>query len=977
MSAPVAAPEDAIEWPERLLRQGRAERLGGHQPIRLSDLNRAWLVRQGQVELFLVSLSPDGVEGTRHYLATVPAGGLLLGIGLDDSADFVLLAVPHVDTDLIEWPLALLSAESAAPDVLPALVPALEHWLRALSWGMSRWVTPLPVVDVGIGTDERLSIPSGRRCTAQQVLIWIRLAPEAGLFLDTQEIDSTADEVTFPLAAEAWLWTMTALELHGRSTAAALRDGDAWDGVATLHRLLFETASMNLMLGNADEYNRLMARRVATEAERDHAFSDLMSVTAPRPRLEATPVRGDIPLVGAMRLVGQACGFQIQVPVELKSDDALTLENIVRFSRLRQRTVTLRDDWWQGDFGALLAFEAETQRPLALLYTDQGRAQLIDPADGQELDFETHRQRLAPEAFEFTTHLPFRAMGFRSLFGFAFARGWRDAVLMLVMSAMAGMMTLAIPVTTAYLIDTAIPNHEVGHLIEIGVVLAVLGGTAFVVDYVATLAFTRAESRMGRALQSGLLDRVLRLPMRFFQNFSAGDLANRVMAMTQIQTLLSTGAVNAILSGIFGLAGFLLMFYYDARLALWALVLTLVYLILSLVISYLRLRQERALAGLMGDFSNILLHLILGVAKIRLAAAEDRAFARLASPYAKSRRHQLRSQRLGAWQSALNQVLALIGLLIFVLLIGKPSQAPNLIAIGAFSALLVAFQQFSASLSMMVMVATGLIAIQPQVERARPLLTAVPEVSEERKDPGALSGAIEVSHVSFRYTPNGPLILDDVSLEIEPGRFVALVGASGSGKSTLLRLIMGFESLESGGIFFDGQALTSVDATAVRRQMGVVMQNAQLMPGSLYQNIVGTSGGSLDDAWEAATQVGLADDIHAMPMGMQTVIMEGGGALSGGQMQRLMIARAIVNRPKVLLLDEATSALDNRTQAVVTESLDRLRVTRIVVAHRLSTVVNAERIHVMDAGRIVESGNYASLMQANGQFARLAARQMV
>jgi len=420
-----------------------------------------------------------------------------------------------------------------------------------------------------------------------------------------------------------------------------------------------------------------------------------------------------------------------------------------------------------------------------------------------------------------------------------------------------------------------------------------------------------------------------------------------------------------------------LMFYYDTRLALWVSLLTVIYLLLSFLISYLRLLQERPLANISGKLNNTLLQLILGVAKIRLAAAEDRAFARWATMFAKGRRHHLASQRLMAWQTALNGVLTLSGLLLFVLVIGKTRENPNLIAIGAFAALLVAFQRFSAGLTMMLQVGTELLAIQPQLERARPLLEAIPEISEEKTHPGQLSGAIEISHLSFRYHADGPLILDDISLEVAPGEFVALVGPSGSGKSTLLRVLLGFEEPEAGGILFDGQNLASLDAPALRRQMGVVMQNAQLMPRSLLDNIIGTSGCSLEDAWEAAAQVGLADDIRAMPMGMQTFILEGGGALSGGQMQRLMIARAIVGRPKILLLDEATSALDNRTQAVVTESLDRLRVTRLVVAHRLSTIVNADRIYVFEGGRIVETGRFTDLMAANGSFARLAERQMV
>ena len=288
-----------------------------------------------------------------------------------------------------------------------------------------------------------------------------------------------------------------------------------------------------------------------------------------------------------------------------------------------------------------------------------------------------------------------------------------------------------------------------------------------------------------------------------------------------------------------------------------------------------------------------------------------------------------------------------------------------------------AYQSFASSLAAMLQVITQLLAVRPQVERVRPLLDAAPEVAEDKPEPGPLSGAIEVSYLSFRYAPDGPLVLNEVSLAAAPGDFIALVGPSGSGKSTLLRLLLGFETPEAGGILFDGQDLASIDPTAVRRQMGVVMQNAQLLPRPLYDNILGTSGGTLDDAWEAAERVGLAEDIRQMPMGMQTVILEGGGALSGGQMQRLMIARAIVGRPKILLLDEATSALDNRTQAIVTASLDRLRVTRIVVAHRLSTVVNADRIYVMEDGRIVETGTYAELLAAQGAFARLAERQQV
>lgn len=970
----------APAWPERLLAQSQLHRRGGNQPIRLNDPATAWLVCEGQVELFLVSLNEHRQESSRHHLASVVAGGLLLSIPAEEDADFVLLAVPYADSLLQELKFSALVAESLADDVIPALAAALDLWLRALSAGMARWASPRPAIGFGIGIDESLVVPAQRRCSGQRDIAWVRLTPESAIFIDIQDFPADESELSFPLAPESWLLTNCELRLQSRSTASALRDGDAWAGVNTLHRILFETADMSLRLANVDEFNRLKARRASTEADRDQAFKALMTVIEPPHHTLLKTVKGDTPLISALRLIGRDEGFEVRLPASQENDQVPELERITQVSGVRLREVSLREGWWQQDFGTLLAFDRESGQPLVLRCDGKGHSQLIDPVADEAVDLRASaaaRARLAPSAYELSAPLPFRAIDFRDLFTFALQRGWRDLVPMLLAGAIGGLIGIVTPVAAAYMIDSVIPNHEITHLIELGIVLAVLGGTAFVSSYIGTIAFARAESRMGRAVQSGLMDRVIRLPMAFFQNYSSGDLATRLMAITQIQSLVSSSSINTILAGLFGLFSFVLMFYYDTRLALWVSLLTVIYLLLSFLISYLRLLQERPLANISGKLNNTLLQLILGVAKIRLAAAEDRAFARWATMFAKGRRHHLASQRLMAWQTALNGVLTLSGLLLFVLVIGKTRENPNLIAIGAFAALLVAFQRFSAGLTMMLQVGTELLAIQPQLERARPLLEAIPEISEEKTHPGQLSGAIEISHLSFRYHADGPLILDDISLEVAPGEFVALVGPSGSGKSTLLRVLLGFEEPEAGGILFDGQNLASLDAPALRRQMGVVMQNAQLMPRSLLDNIIGTSGCSLEDAWEAAAQVGLADDIRAMPMGMQTFILEGGGALSGGQMQRLMIARAIVGRPKILLLDEATSALDNRTQAVVTESLDRLRVTRLVVAHRLSTIVNADRIYVFEGGRIVETGRFTDLMAANGSFARLAERQMV
>jgi len=295
---------------------------------------------------------------------------------------------------------------------------------------------------------------------------------------------------------------------------------------------------------------------------------------------------------------------------------------------------------------------------------------------------------------------------------------------------------------------------------------------------------------------------------------------------------------------------------------------------------------------------------------------------------------------------------------------------------GDFLAFTAAYGVFLGAMQALGDASLSMLKIVPVWERIRPILETLPEVDATKAYPGQLTGAIDISHVSFRYSQDGPWILKDVSLKIKPGEFVALVGGSGSGKSTLMRLMLGFETPETGSIYYDGQDLASLDLRMVRQQLGVVLQESRVLPADIFRNIVGSSSRTVQDAWDAAEKAGLADDVRAMPMQMHTIISEGGGTLSGGQRQRLMIARAIVHRPKILYLDEATSALDNKTQAIVTESMDKLQATRIVIAHRLSTIVNADRICYLEQGQLKEQGTFKELMEMDGLFAALAKRQL-
>jgi ABC-type bacteriocin/lantibiotic exporter with double-glycine peptidase domain len=368
------------------------------------------------------------------------------------------------------------------------------------------------------------------------------------------------------------------------------------------------------------------------------------------------------------------------------------------------------------------------------------------------------------------------------------------------------------------------------------------------------------------------------------------------------------------------------------------------------------------------------LQLLAGIAKLKAVGAEVQAFGSWAGLFSEQRRHRFRLRVLQNRIAVYNVVFPIVcSLLLFGLMAGSSDP----LSTGDFLAFLTAF-----NLALTAILATsnallGSLSVVPLYEQVRDILQTPPEVSVKKTAPGELSGAIEMQHVSFRYHADGPPVLRDVSVRIRPGEFVAFVGPSGSGKSTLLRLLLGFETPETGTIFYDEQDLSGLDVQSVRRQIGAVLQNGKLMGGDIYTNIVGSSLATLDDAWEAAARAGLDEDIRQMPMGMYTLMHESGGTLSGGQLQRVMIARALVNRPRILFFDEATSALDNRTQDIVSRSLAAMQTTRVVIAHRLSTIVGADRIYVVQGGAIVESGSYDELLERGGAFADMARRQIL
>ncbi|MBF0306085.1 MAG: NHLP bacteriocin export ABC transporter permease/ATPase subunit, partial [Alphaproteobacteria bacterium] len=581
---------------------------------------------------------------------------------------------------------------------------------------------------------------------------------------------------------------------------------------------------------------------------------------------------------------------------------------------------------------------------------------------------------IAPLAHAIHIPLPDQPLGLMDLLTFGLGRCRGDLAVVLLMGALGGLLGLAVPFATAMVFDVVVPGHERGRLVQIGMALCVAALSIFVFRVVGDVALLRVEGRLAGGAQAAIVDRMLRLPLPFFSGYSSGDLAARALAVESIRRALTGVAVSSLVAGAFSVFNFGLLFYYEWRAALIGAGLLA---LLAGVTVWAGMAQLRAIfegEALTGNIYGVVQQLIAGIPKLRLAGAEERAFVQWGRIFAELRARVMRMNRINVHLEVFRSMFDVL-VLAAVFAVTALSRDEDM-ATGAFLAFVAAFSSLLAAARQVSGAVVAVFRTVPLAQRVRPLLEAVPETDARKADPGRLTGAIELTGVVFRYQPGMPRVLNGLTVSIKAGEQVAVVGRSGCGKSTLVRLLLGFEKPEAGGVFYDGRDLRGLDLLEVRRQVGVVLQSSRLMPGSIFENVRGATDAEEEQVREAIRMAGMDEDVRAMPMGLHTVLTEGASTLSGGQAQRLLIARALIMRPRVLILDEATSALDNRTQAVVTESVAGLPMTRIVIAHRLSTLVHADRVCVLDGGRVVEQGGWRELMSANGLFAHLARRQM-
>ena len=659
-------------------------------------------------------------------------------------------------------------------------------------------------------------------------------------------------------------------------------------------------------------------------------------------------------------------------------DDAEDLDAYLDFALrptgVMKRSVRLTGAWYRDTIGPMLG-TLKTGEVIALLPLPFSGYEYIDPFTGDRRHVTRARAaQIDGEAFCFYRPFPAARMGVKDLLRYmASSLSAGDMAMYAGVSLLVTLFGLLTPAVNRLLFGTVIPSGNRAYLLPTLIMLVAFAiGTAMLATTRNFLS-RRVTTRIQLAVEPAAMARLLLLPATFFKDYSSGELASRLAALSNLCDQIVNAVTGTLLSAILSLIYLFQIGAFAGALVAPALLLVLAQVLLNLLAAWAGLRHERASMAVSAKLSGLVFALFSGIQKIKLTGSEKRGFSKWAELYQKQARLTYAPPRILRYTSVLNMTITLIGTLAFYLIAiaGKVSVADYM----AFSA---SYGMIGAALLSLTDLTATFASVKPQLEMAAPILAAEPETDEGKTVLSNVSGAIELSHVSFRYDESGPDLLRDVSLKIKPHEYVAIVGRTGCGKSTLMRLMMGFEVPRKGAIYYDNVDLSRLDLRSLRRRIGVVIQNGRLFAGDIFSNIaIANPSLTLTEAWDIARLSGLDQDIADMPMGMYTMITEGGGGLSGGQRQRLMIARALAGKPRVLMLDEATSALDNITQKQVADSLAALKCTRVVIAHRLSTIRECDRIIVLDGGRIAESGTFEELLALHGAFYELASRQLL
>jgi len=920
-----------------------ADRFGLDSPL---------LLRAGEATLFLAAVGGDGRPLRRTRVVTVRAPALIAARPAPDEHRWIV--GPGLGSVLEEA--TLDTDERLMAEAVARTTEALGEVVRPLA--------PPPTERVVRLEARPANVPNVHGAVVDATA-WVK--PVAGTI---SLAHVPVPPVGAPLAAR--------LPVYGEGDAVASAQPFEDVAVATLIdgvEWLCAVAAEHVLEG-AEERHRAdadAARRAAREAhEAEQAAVDLLAQQL-RAKPEPVVAPGTDPLVASMVRVLAPIGVEPTAPRaglgELEGTAAVNA--LAAASGLYVRRVTLEGSWWATTDEPVLGFR-DDGTPLALL-PESGGITAVEPDGTPVAVGGSTAEGILDAGFVFSRPLVDDDVDRARVGRVAVARRGSAIATYLGWSALVAATGLAVPFASGVVFKSIVPHQDKTRLWFLLGVLVIIAIAKLALQVAAAAARTRVESTASLDIQRGIWGRILVSPVALVRRLGAGDTAMRLSAAEMARDPIEQTILSALPNMLTGLLAGLVLFYYDLALAAFVLAAGLVLLGVALLIARSAADAQKEVETATGAVNGFLYQVLVAIPKLRVAGAESRAFLAWAEQFTTAVGRRL--MQAGARQIMLASLIPTLGSL--ALLAGVAAIGPDRIAVDVFVAFQTTYTEFLTGVTATVAAAGIALQMGPTLDRVVELAQEPVELAPDRAQQPTLRGEVGLADVTFRYLPGARPVVDGLTFRVEPGQLVAITGPSGGGKSTILRLLLGFEQPEQGSVVYDDQTLSSLDVGSVRRQLGVVLQDGQLMPGTVRQNLAGMATLSEADAWEVAELVALADDIRAMPMGMDTVITLSGGAFSGGQRQRLLIGRALAGGPRILLLDEATSALDNVAQRVITHNLADLGMTRIVVAHRLSTIAGADRILVVDRGRIVEDGTYEELIAKGGAFHALASRQLL
>ncbi|MFR1723925.1 NHLP bacteriocin export ABC transporter permease/ATPase subunit [Emergencia timonensis] len=703
------------------------------------------------------------------------------------------------------------------------------------------------------------------------------------------------------------------------------------------------------------------------------AFQDLSSVVMPsagRQKMEDSIEESQSAIEAILKYLHVKIA---EVPEEIK-DLNDQIEYMLRPTGVMRRRVELTDTWYKDSINPILAAKKDgtvvallPSRTSGYSYFDKQRGRRIRVTKKVAEDFET-------DAYCFYRAFPLKSLNIKDLVVFmAKSLSFWDYAYVAALTLAVSLIGLITPYATQMIFSSVIPAGVSFYVLPMAILVVTSLVASNLFGICNTVLDTKIEKKLSVAVKSASMARLLLLPAGFFKSYSSGELSKRLESMDILTKMLQDTIMNTGLTAVFSIVYVVQITRYSKALAVAAVAILLLNLVYTMVSSILQLGYSRKRLAANAKLSGMVFALFSGIQKIKLSGSEKRMFGRWAKTYKTSADLEYNPPIIIRLAPVFTVIFTFGNLLVLYYI-----AAVTGVSAADYMAFTTSYGLVSTAIMGLSSITNVISDIKPAMEMVEPIMKTMPEVEENKKAVTKLNGSIELSNISFQYSPDGPKIIDNLSLKIRPNQYVAIVGKTGCGKSTLMRILLGFEKPQTGSVYFDGKDLDSLDVKSVRRNIGVVMQNSSLFAGDIYSNIVVSAPWlGLEDAWEAARMAGIAEDIQRMPMNMHTVISEGSGGISGGQKQRIMIARAIAPKPKIIMFDEATSALDNITQKQVSESLSGLRSTRIVIAHRLSTIKQCDRIIYLEDGKIAEDGTFDQLVALNGKFAELVRRQMI